>query len=189
MDLKKLAPWNWFKNENEEAAATPVRINRPREHAGIVEPYHPLYHFQSQMERLFDSLARDFGMPGWNAGETGSLVAGGFLKPSVNVGGTDKEYSISVEIPGVDEKDVRVEVKDNTLTISGEKQQEKEDRSKDFYRIERSYGSFRRVLTLPDDADRDGIKAGFRKGVLQLTIPKKPVPETDVKHIEVRSAD
>ncbi|MCB2215247.1 Hsp20/alpha crystallin family protein [Desulfofustis glycolicus] len=189
MDLKKLAPWNWFKNEDEEAAATPVRINRPRKRSDLIDPYHPLYHFQQQMEQFFDSWAHDLGMPGRKAGESGSLMAGSFLKPSVNIGGNEKEYSISVEIPGVEEKDIKVEIKDDTLTISGEKQQEKEDRQKDFYRIERSYGSFRRVLTLPDDADRDGIKAGFRKGVLQLTIPKKAVSKADVKQIEVRSAD
>jgi HSP20 family protein len=189
MDLKKLAPWNWFKNEDEESSTTPIRISRPLEEAGISDPYHPLYHVQQRMERLFDSLSRDFGMRSWKPGETSPLLAGNFLKPSVNIGGNEHEYSISVEIPGVEEKDVKVEVKDNTLTISGEKQQEKEDRQKDFYRIERSYGSFRRVLTLPDDADQDGITAGFRKGVLKLTIPKKAAPAAAVKQIEIRSAD
>ncbi|MBE0582808.1 MAG: Hsp20/alpha crystallin family protein [Desulfofustis sp.] len=189
MDLKKLAPWNWFKNEDEETSTTPIRVNRPLEDSGIMDPYHPLYHVQQRMERLFDSLSRDFGMRDWKSGQTSTLAAGSFLKPSVNIGGNEHEYSISVEIPGVDEKDIKVEVKDNTLTISGEKQQDQEDRQKDFYRIERSFGSFRRVLTLPDDADQEGIKAGFRKGVLKLTIPKKAVPAEEVKQIEIRSAD
>ncbi len=190
MDLKKLAPWNWFKKEDEEAGTIPVRVNRPVEEPGAMDAYQPLYHVQRQMERFFDSFFRDFGGGRtWSAGEMKSLLHGGFLKPSVNVGGTDTEYSITVEIPGVDEKDVSVEVHDNTLTISGEKRHEVEDKQRDFYRIERSYGSFRRVLTLPDDADQERINATFRKGVLTLSIPKKAVAAAAVKQIEIKSAD
>ncbi len=187
MDLKKIVPWNWFKNEDEEASTKPVRIDRPVD--PVIGDFPPFHQLQRQMERLFDDFSRDFGRHGWPLGDTAQLMRSGFLKPSINVGGNEKEYSISVEIPGVDEKDVKVELRDNTLTISGEKRQEKEDKQKDFYRIERSYGSFRRVLTLPDDADQNGIKATFRKGVLQLTIPKTEVAATEVKKIDITPGD
>lgn len=187
MDLAKLAPWNWFKDEEEQTA--PVRVNRPGSGSGPVESFQPLYHFQRQMEELFNTFFHDSGRRTWPVGEIGAMLGSGFLKPSMNIGSNEKEYSISIEIPGVDEKDIKVEIKDNTLIVSGEKQQETEDRKKDFYRIERSYGSFRRVLTLPDDADRDNVNASFRKGVLNLVIAKRTLPGTDVKKIEVTTAD
>ena len=75
---------------------------------------------------------------------------------------TDKEYSITVEVPGVSEKDVKIEIVDNTMTIKGEKKQEKEEKEKDYYRVERSHGSFQRLLSLPEDANQDCKSIGPR---------------------------
>ena len=97
-----------------------------------------------------------------------------------------KEYAISVEVPGVDEKDVKIELANNTLTIGGEKKQEKEEKEKNFYRVERSYGSFQRVLSLPEDADQEKIQATFKKGVLRITVPRKALPHAEAKQIEVK---
>lgn len=83
MDLKKLAPWNWFKKEDEEASATPIRVNQAIDDIGSMEPYQPLYHFQRQMERLFATFFRDFGSRAWYPGDTTTMVRSGFLKPSV----------------------------------------------------------------------------------------------------------
>jgi HSP20 family protein len=94
-----------------------------------------------------------------------------------------------VEIPGVDEKDVKLEIVNNTLTIRGEKKQEKEEKDKDFYCLERSYGSFQRVLSLPEDVDQAGVEAKFTKGVLNVTLPRKPMPQSEVKRIEVKRGD
>lgn len=85
-------------------------------------------------------------------------------------------------------KDVRLEVANDTLTIRGEKKQETEEKKKDFYRMERSYGAFQRVLSLPEDADQDNIRATFKKGVLTVTMPRKALPESAVEQIEVKSA-
>lgn len=92
-------------------------------------------------------------------------------------------------MPGVSEKDAKVEISGDTLIISGEKRQEKEQRNQDFYRIERSYGSFQRVLSLPEDADQEGISASFKKGVLTIKMPRKSLPKGDVKLIEVKNLD
>ena len=82
-----------------------------------------------------------------------------------------------------------VATKDNTLTIRGEKRQEKEEKAKDYYRIERSYGSFQRVLSLPEDVDQDTIKATFKNGVLTVTMPRKAVTGgAEVKQIEITPA-
>ena len=115
-------------------------------------------------------------------------LAEGMFKPSLDLGATDKEYTVTVELPGVDEKDVRLEIVNDNLIIRGEKKQETEEQEKNYYRMERSYGSFERVLSLPEDADQDGVKATFKKGVLTVTLPRKALPESDVKKIEVKSS-
>lgn len=111
----------------------------------------------------------------------------GMLKPTLDLGATEKEYTITVEIPGVDEKDVRLEIVNDTLIIQGEKKQETEEKGKNYYRMERSYGSFQRVLSLPEDADQDGVTATFKKGVLTVVMPRKTLPKKDVEQIAVRA--
>jgi HSP20 family protein len=95
---------------------------------------------------------------------------------------------VTLEIPGVDEKDVRLEIVNDTLTIQGEKKQANEEKGKNYYRMERSYGSFQRMLSLPEDADQNDVTATFKKGVLTVTMPRKALPKADVKQIEVKSA-
>ena len=85
-------------------------------------------------------------------------------------------------------KDVRLEIVNDTLTIQGEKKQENEEKGKNYYRMERSYGSFQRMLSLPEDADQNDVTATFKKGVLTVTMPRKALPKADVKQIEVKSA-
>jgi HSP20 family protein len=110
------------------------------------------------------------------------------IKPTLDLGATDKAYTIAVEVPGVDEKDVTVEIANDTLTIRGEKKQEKEEKDRNYYRMERSYGSFQRVLSLPEDADQDGVSATFKNGVLRVTMPRKAAPQAQVRQIEIQSA-
>ena len=112
-----------------------------------------------------------------------------WLKPTLDLSATDKEYAITIEIPGVDEKDVKLELVNDTLTVRGEKKQEKQEKEKNYYRMERSYGAFRRVLSLPEDADQDSIKAKFKNGVLKVTVQRKASAQTTAKRIEVRRAD
>ncbi|MDD3620001.1 MAG: Hsp20/alpha crystallin family protein [Desulfobulbaceae bacterium] len=188
MDIKKFAPWNWFKKEEEEGGSTvPVlRADAPQAlpESGVLNPIVQLHR---EMDRLFDNAFRGFGLSPLRSDFFTPLTASGLLKPQVDIGATDKEYSITVEVPGVDEKDVRVEIANNTLTIRGEKKQEKEEKDKNYYRVERSYGSFQRVLSLPEDADQDGVKASFKKGVLTIAMPRKPLPKAEVKQIEIKS--
>ncbi|MDL1968512.1 MAG: Hsp20/alpha crystallin family protein [Deltaproteobacteria bacterium] len=182
MDIKKLAPWNWFKKEEGGGKIIPVQ------HSGTGEQDYPVYNpatrLHREIDRIFDNVFSGFGF------ERPLLprMAEGILKPTLDLSATGKEYTITVEIPGVDEKDVKVDIADDTMTIRGEKKQEKEENAKNYYRIERSYGSFQRVLSLPEDADQNAVTAKFKKGVLTVTIPRKAVSESDVKRIEVKSA-
>jgi HSP20 family protein len=106
--------------------------------------------------------------------------------PKVEVKENNKGYSVTVELPGLDEKDVKVQVEDDVLTISGEKKVEHTD-DKTHY-SERSYGSFTRAFTLPADADRNGITAQFAKGVLTLDIAKTANPPAQVKQVAIKAA-
>lgn len=106
--------------------------------------------------------------------------------PKVEVKENGKSYTVSVELPGLDEKDVKVQVEDDVLTISGEKKIERAD-DKTHY-SERSYGSFTRAFTLPADADHNGITATFAKGVLALQIAKAAAPRAEVKQVDIKAA-
>jgi HSP20 family protein len=92
--------------------------------------------------------------------------------PRVDVRENDKEITIDVELPGIDKKDVKVEVKDNTLSISGERKGEKKTKDNDYCRIERHYGKFERTFSLPDTVLSDKTSAEYKDGVLTLTLPK-----------------
>jgi HSP20 family protein len=100
----------------------------------------------------------------------------------------DKEYTVTVEVPGAEKDDIKIEVANNIMTIRGEKKQKKEEKEKDYYRQERFYGSFQRVFSLPKDADQTDIKATFKQGVLTVTMPRKKMPKSDVKEIEIHSS-
>lgn len=83
-------------------------------------------------------------------------------------------------------KDRRLEIANDILALQGEKRLEREEMGKSFYRMERSYGSFRRVLSLPEDVDQDGVTATFSKGVLRVRMPRTALPKPAVKRIEVK---
>ena len=106
--------------------------------------------------------------------------------PKVEVQENGKTYTITVELPGVDQKDVKVLVEDDVLTVSGEKHVERTDEKTHY--SERSYGSFTRAFTLPADADRNGIAASFGKGILTLEIPKTAQPSAQVKEVAIKPA-
>jgi len=108
--------------------------------------------------------------------------------PAVDVAETEKAYEITAELPGMDEKNIEVKFADGVLTIKGEKQEEKEEKKKDYYLSERSYGSFQRAFRVPEGVDSDKIEAGFKKGVLTVTLPKSAEAQKSAKKIDVKAA-
>lgn len=147
----------------------------------------PLRDFHRNINRLFDQTFRDFGFSAFDMGRPFFQTSGGIFRPMTDLAANDKEYTITVEVPGAKKDDIKIEVANNVMTISGEKKQEKEEKQQDFYRQERYYGSFQRVLPLPQDADQDHIKADFNQGVLTVTMPRKDMPKPTVKEIEIQS--
>ena len=145
---------------------------------GVAHTDNPFVSLQNEIDRLFDSFSRGFPALG-NGGVTMTM-------PTMDVAETDKEIEITSELPGLEEKDVQINVADNILTIRGEKKAEKEQKDKNYRLVERSYGSFERSLELPDGVNADAIKATIDKGVLKVVVPK-PAP-SQAKKIEVKSA-
>jgi HSP20 family protein len=153
-----------------------IPIGRER---NIARAYNPFLSLQRDVENLFEDFTR-----GWPALTADAPASG--LVPSTDVVESDKEIQITAELPGLEEKDIQVNVADNVLTIKGEKTAQKEEKDKNYRLVERSYGSFSRSIELPAGVDPGVIKASISKGVLTVVIPK-PAP-MQVKKIDVKAA-
>jgi HSP20 family protein len=140
---------------------------------------HPFMSLQREIDRLFEDFGRGFPSFGMREGAHEMM-------PAIDVTETDGQIEVTAELPGLEEKDVDVDVADNVLTIRGEKKAEKEDKQKDYRVVERSYGSFYRAFELPPGVEPDKIKADYSKGVLKVIVPK-PAPK-QAKKIDVKSA-
>ena len=105
--------------------------------------------------------------------------------PSADISETEKEYLIRAELPAVKKEDVKVTIDHNTITIEGERRQEKEDKTEKYHRIESLQGSFLRSFSLPENASTDGIKCESKDGVLTVRIPKIKVEAPKAKQIKV----
>ncbi len=133
------------------------------------EPVRELHSLQQEMNRLFGSF---FDGPAGGGGTTGN---GGTMRhwiPAMDLVETKGHFILRADLPGLSEADVKVELEDNVLTISGERRSEQEEHREGFYRIERASGRFARSLTLPDGVDADRIEASFENGVLEVRVPK-----------------
>lgn len=108
----------------------------------------------------------------------------GIREPKVNVKETNDKITVQAELPGIDEKDVNVELDESSITISGERKEEKEEKKKNWLRREQRYGSFSRTFTLPSEIDPDKAKATYKKGMLNVDLPKKEVSKKKRLDIE-----
>jgi len=163
--------------EDVSADPTKVPVKTEKGSASMPQILRPFESLRREVDRLFEDFAggiwrSPFGRsffdvePAWRGQSARSIM------PAVDVTETDKAYEIVAELPGMDEKNVEVKVTDDILTIKGEKQEEKEERRKDYYLSERSFGSFQRAFQVPAGADTDKIEANFKNGVLMVTLPK-----------------
>lgn len=129
------------------------------------DPFRDMITMKDRMDRLFeDSLNRFRGLP--------EDMAHSRWSPAVDIYETADNIIIKAEIPGVSKKDISIEVKDNSLYLKGERKFKKEIKEENYHRMERSYGSFNRIFSLPTSVKQDEIKAKFKNGVLQISIPK-----------------
>jgi len=125
-----------------------------------------------ELEDVSKRLNRIFGQPPARAEAGNEMLAVADWAPSVDISETESAYLIKGEIPGVKKEDVKISIQDGMLTIQGEHKQEREEKGKKFHRVECSYGSFMRSFRVPDDADEGKVKAEFKDGMLNITLPK-----------------
>jgi len=135
-------------------------------------------------DRMFDSMMRGWMAP-WRGAPRLDL-AGFDFAPRVDTAETDAAYEVTAELPGVAEKDVKITIDGDVLCIAGEKKAEREEKRKDMVVSERSYGSFRRAFTLPDNVAPDKISAAFENGVLKVTLPKSAASPAKQREIPIK---
>lgn len=140
--------------------------------------HHPLASLQSEIDRVFGDFFETF--------DNFPTLSNGTMVPKADFSESDSGYELAVEMPGVAEKDLDVSVKNGVLTVKGEKKSEREEKKKDYYRAERSYGSYYRAMTLPEDADEAKIAARFTDGVLRVAIPKSAEAKSKSQKIAIQ---
>jgi HSP20 family protein len=170
-----------------DAASKLPAQREPEKPPAPSRPWLPFDSLRDEIDRVFDTFRVH---PFWRS--TAFDVAPLFRRegfvtaPAVDIAETDVAYEISVELPGLDEKNVEITHANGMLTIRGEKQEESEDKRKDYYVSERRYGSFERSFRLPDSVDEAKISAAFNKGVLVVTLPKTQDTRQPEKKIEIK---
>ena len=144
----------------------------------------PVMAIQNEMNRMFDQFFNDpFAiLPIASARNISDFM------PRIDVSETDADMKVTAELPGMEEKDVQLSLEDDALVISGEKKNDVEEKGKNFHRVERSYGSFQRVIPLVSEIQADKVEAVFRNGVLTITLPKTPAATHKTRKIEIKSS-
>lgn len=139
---------------------------------------------RSEMDRLFDSFTGRFNAMPFMPARFGAPLS--VPSPAVDITEKEDAFIVTAEVPGLAENDIEVLLSDGTLTIKGEKKQEREQKGDNLYLSERSYGVFQRAFSLPETVDSEKISASFSNGVLSVTLPKAVVAPP--KKIEVKTA-
>lgn len=166
MALRDLTPW----------FGRPAPSSRHR-------PETPLESLHREVDRMFSDFLTAADLSPWTSAE-----GAGHLIPKMDVAETESAYEVTADLPGVEDKDVEVAVSEGVLRIKGERKSEKEEKKKNYHRIERSFGRFERAFALPEGVDQDKIAATFRQGVLHVTLPKSAKAKESAKKIEVKAA-
>jgi HSP20 family protein len=130
------------------------------------DPFRDLSILQERMNRVFEDAAGR----GWKHDEPSSTTS---WSPAVDIYETDNEILVQAELPGVDRKDIALQLENNVLTLRGDRRFEKETNQENYHRIERSYGGFSRAFTIPTIVDEDKIRADYKDGILKIALPKK----------------
>jgi len=150
-----------------------------------VEVWRPFESLRREVDRLFEEFDRGF----WRFPRALSEMEPFWRRatgPAVDLVERETDYLVTAELPGMSEKDVELKLVNDMLTIKGEKKEEKEEKRKGYHLSERRYGSFERSFRVPDGVDGDKIEARFNKGVLTVTLPKKPEAMKAAKTIDIK---
>jgi HSP20 family protein len=188
---------NRFKRSSdmtEAATKLATKNDGTKPEAGRQTARNELWPF-AQLRDEIDRLFNDFGIGPWRSPFRRSVfdvepfwrgeMTWGKL-PAVDIAETEKAYEIAAELPGMDEKNVEVKYANGTLTIKGEKKDDKEEQKENYYLSERNYGSFLRAFRVPEGVHADKIEASFKNGILTVTLPKTPEAQRKERRVEVK---
>ncbi|WP_075880785.1 Hsp20/alpha crystallin family protein [Vreelandella massiliensis] len=155
MKAHNFYPWNWLRHEegDNKIGYSPAKYSD--------DEISPLLGIHKELDRWINRIMTPVG-------ETPLSQ----LSPSVDIAESENEYVVSVEVPGVEEKDIKINLEDDKLIIEGEKRHQHTSEKNQYHRVERSYGSFSRILSLPKDVRKEDIQASFLNGVLTVRIPR-----------------
>ena len=167
----------------EKSAAESTAVAARTRPASFTEQFiEPFSRMRGEMNRFFEEFPSR-----WPSLQLDRIIPS-MPVPAMEMTESDEGYKISVEVPGIEAKDIDVSVEDDVLIISGEKKAEKEEKERDCYRSERTYGSFERRLVLPQAAAVEQIKAVAKNGVLQITFPKNEKAVASKRRIDIEVA-
>lgn len=167
--MSNLSIWNPFRR------GTALESLRP---SSGWNPFRELEEMQRRMDELFR------GLPAMSEGK--ELLAAADWCPAVDITEDEKEYLVKAELPEVKKEDIKVTVEDGTLSITGERKSEKEEKGRKFHRIERSYGRFERTFALPDNADATKVTSNFKDGLLEVHLAKNPVAKPKATEVKIQ---
>lgn len=181
MNLEQVKPWNWFKKEEPKNSTNQM----------IDSPFNSMLNLRQELDNFFNNSFGKSEFPSifGSMSDDFNKMQQTILRPKVDIAQTSEKYHITVEVPGIEEKDISLHLdNDGTLTIQGEKTfKDKKEDGKEWQTIESSYGSFQRVLALPDDADREKVEANFKNGVLSIDVIRKASDRKgDVRRIDIQ---
>lgn len=177
---KKKAP------AEKKVAARKKAAGKPAVSPTTVWEHGPLAELQSEISKVFDRFSQGFTWP-WPSFEPlkGLSIPRAAVSPKVDISEGKSGYTLTAELPGLDEKDIDIAVTGRTLSLKGEKREERDVDEKDYHLSERSYGAFRRTFTIPEGVDPDKIEASFKKGVLTISLPKSAEAKSKQRKISV----
>jgi len=180
MRLTDITPWNWFKKEGTDAPRqfqTEYMSN---------DPFRRMARLHQEVDRFFNEMMHEFGSPTAMEGGAQSSEEARFIQPRVDIKEFTERFEIIVEVPGVDEKDLHIDLSNDLLVIQGEKKLETTDEKGSYHSRECTFGSFKRVMSLPESVDRTKIGASFNNGILTVALPKQEQAQPKLKHIEIK---
>lgn len=165
--MNTLTKWNPFKKADE------LDVWRP---STRWDPFREMEDMMRNMQRAFTQ---------WPARTEEAMTLAEWT-PSVDIAENDNEFIVKAELPDVKKENIKVSVEDGTLSITGERKEEKEEKGTKFHRVERAYGRFERAFTLPDDADKEKITSEYKEGILTVHLPKNPAAKREAHQITVQ---
>jgi HSP20 family protein len=174
MNFNEISPWNWFKDD-KASKREKKQLDR-----------NPLVALQREVDSIFDRFFENFDMSSPFPEKESRSSNAAHLYPKMDISETDKSYKVSIELPGVERKDIQISVTNNRLTVRGNKSHQQEESKENFHKIERVYGSFERIISLPDNVSEDNIIAELRDGVLCIELGKKKITQASIKKIDIK---